>query len=90
MYGKMLIFIILMMIDFVLADVMPVLGRCLPNLLICQYTMVDGNHRADVKPIFSICCIMWQMSFPLSVMADVIAIFIFIASTEYAYNSGKG
>ena len=55
MYGKMLIFIILMMIDFVLADVMPVLGRCLPNLLICQSAMVDGNHRADVKPIFSIC-----------------------------------
>ena len=42
-----------MMIDFVLADVMPVLGRCLPNLLICQYTMVDGNHGVDVKPIFS-------------------------------------
>ena len=42
-----------MMIDFVLADVTPVLGRCLPNLLICQCAMVDGNHRADVKPIFT-------------------------------------
>ena len=32
------------------------------------------NHRADVKPIFSICITMWQMLLPLGVMEDVIGI----------------